>query len=200
MKVSDLYKKLLAIVSSELGKHDYSRKGARFYLSKNSNWGVIEFQKSNKSDADRIVFTVNIGVCSKALLDFFSESGATAPSIEDCQFRQRLGFLLSSKDDRWWSLTAETDVEFIGLEISTAIVNFAVPEILENICDAALVKRWLSDDSPGLTDIQRLMNLSVLLKLSGDNARLSEVIQELAEKSAGKSVELVATRHIKRLS
>jgi hypothetical protein len=62
--------------------------------------------------------------------------------------------------------------------------------------DEQLSNEWLSGKSPGLTDIQRLINLSILLRSMGDIDSLLDVYKELKEKSGEKPISPMIKQHI----
>lgn len=161
-------------------------KGLYFYCKKKGNFGLIHFQKSVKSTSDSVIFTVNVGAVSERVLKFYSKNlGDVEPRIEDCHWRERLGFLLDAKD-RWWKLEDEESLKKIQSEFPQYI-NIMIQKLNTTIADEALRDMWLSGRSPGLTDIQRLMNLSVLLNDLGPKESLGPVLKELRELSNGKA-------------
>lgn len=199
MKASELYKELIKGISSLLKEQCFSRKGNCFYLRQGNNWGLIDFQKSRKSSADEVLFTINIGICSGALLEFFSpELIEKKPSIEVCQWRERLGFLLPRRQDKWWSVR-EAAIDSLLDELAGYLLKIAIPEIKAHVNDKQLCDEWLSGKSPGLTDIQRLMNLSVLLKTTGSENSLGGILKELEDKSIGKPTAFMVKQHLQNL-
>jgi hypothetical protein len=200
MQPADAFKEILKQNALALRAYGFSRSGLTFYLREAGNWGVINFQKSKDSSARGIVFTVNLGIASTRLLAFFSHiRPGMKPSIWDCHWRQRLGYLLPNHSDVWWTINSTTLVDDLGQEIQGYVVNFGVPELKEYISDETLRDLWLSGSAPGLTDFQRLMNVSVLLKALGSLDGLDPVLKELQRVSAGKPSAVTAEIHIQRL-
>ena len=115
-------------------------------------------------------------------------------------YLQRLGHLLPEHRDIWWSIDADTSLEDLGQEIQRTLIELAIPELERYMCDEALRDLWLSGISPGLTDFQRLMNVSVLLKMLGPEDALPTVLEDLRRVSAGKPSAAVAEVHIQRLA
>lgn len=199
MRSSELYKDLIKEISSLLKEKGFSRKGNCFYLRQGNNWGLLDFQKSRKSTADETIFTVNLGICSGRLLEFFSPDFLEQkPSIEACHWRERVGFLLPGRRDKWWVIRVAEPVHSLVHELKGCLDQVAIPAIEQHLSDEQLSSEWLSGKSPGLTDIQRLMNLSVLLKAAGNN-KLREVREALVEKSVGKPTALIVKRHLQNL-
>lgn len=200
MKPKDIFQQLLNTISLFLKPYCYSRKGNAFYCQHGGNWGVIEFQKSRKSSDTEIIFTINFGVCSQNLLKFFKpEMVDKKTSIEECHWRQRIGLLLRDHTDKWWSINSNSSIEQLSVEIQEMLLVTGIPEIERYISDSELQALWLSNQSPGLTDVQRLINLSVLLKASGDVAQLNTVLQQLDDLSENNMASSMIKYHLGRI-
>ena len=201
MRPSDAFQEVLSRwVGPTLREHGFSRSGSNFHLREHGNWGVINVQKSQKSTAAEVIFTVNLGVASQRLLEFWQQPSSRKPSVWDCHWQQRIGFLLAAHRDTWWTIDATTPADAVGQEVARAIGDQAVPEIRKVLSDEALRDLWLAGKSPGLTDIQRLLYLSVLLKHAGPADRLGGVLAELQSKAAGKPVASRVAVHLERLA
>jgi hypothetical protein len=206
MDIAPAFKGLLdKTLAPTLKQHGFSQSGRTFYLRREGNWGLVNFQKSTKSSAERIVFAVNLGIASSRLLEFFPPrrlrvSGLAAkPQIWDCHWQMRLGSLVADQKDIWWTVEANTRLEQLGLEIDGYIRNLAIPELSKYIRDEALRDLWLSGHAPGLTEFMRLMNLSVLLKTLGPLNLLEPTLNELWRVAEGKPIASVAEIHMQRL-
>jgi hypothetical protein len=189
---------VVRIIAPELQALNYKRSNSNFILtSQNTNTGVINFQKSTKSTSELIIFTVNIGVCSSRLITFFNHQRRSL-DIWDCQLRLRLGWLMEEKGDLWWNIDSNTDADVLGRTICDSILAFGVNEIVTYISDSALRDLWVTGRSPGLTKIERLMYLSVLLKDLGPVDILQQIIQEM-EVLSSQTHSPILTAHIERL-
>jgi hypothetical protein len=196
----DAFLEVIENIDPVLKECGYSRKGNTFYIRQLENWGLINFQKSRKSSASNVIFTINLGTCSKLLIEFFTpEKINEKPSVEDCHWRQRIGMLLPGHCDKWWSITNQTSTEQLIQEIQDCLRNKGIPEIERYMANEQLQSLWLSGQSPGLTDIQRLMNLSVLLKASGATDQLELVLHQLERLLEGKPTAFMARQHLSRL-
>lgn len=95
---TELYQNFLSDISLSLKKQGFKRKGDSFCLKHDKNYGFINFQRSIKHSGDRAVFTVNLGIFSYALWEFFSpHQEYKSPGIVDCQWNQRFNLLLQKK-------------------------------------------------------------------------------------------------------
>jgi hypothetical protein len=193
------YKDLLSTVALKLEEIGFCRKGTNFYLWEHGNCGLVNFQKSGKSMADIILFTVNVGTASGALLEFFGNHAARVPSIEECHWRQRLGFLFPDSSDRWWHIETVTSPSALADEISNALLRLALPAIKKYMSDESLRDLWSSGNAPGITELERLKYLSVLLKLSGSKDALDAIKNTLNTMSEGRPTARMVALHLARL-
>lgn len=176
---------------------EFNYKGNTFILYNNEILKLLHFQKSYKSSVNEIIFTINIGIASFILFKFFSYN-IVKPKIEDCHWRQRLGFFLPKKNDLWWKINGETNIILIFDELKNYFENYVNPEIKKYSNNIALRDLWLSGKSPGLTDFQRLMNLLILIKYIGPNEIFNKIVDELRSKYQNQDSSLIES-HIKDL-
>jgi hypothetical protein len=179
MKANDKYKKLIDILTPALKEKGFTKYRHRFYLRIENNWGIIDFQKSTKSTSNSVIFTVNLGIASKRILEKFSQiPEGKKPDIWDCQWQVRLGHVLGINKDLWWTINEETSIDQLSEQLKEYILDYGVPEILKYISDDSLRDLWLSGKSPSLTKIQRLRYLSILLKEIGPQNLLDTIKSE----------------------
>ena len=192
------YKNLISILSGILQKNGFLKKGNTFYIKENTNWGILNFQKSKNSTIHEVQFTINLGVSSTILRKFNNEDIKQKPEIEKSHWRKRIGFLLPENKDYWWRISRDTILEQLINDISEILINIATPEILRHITDKSMETEWLNDISSGITDLQRYFFLTALLKLHNDD-RLPLYIEKLKLFSKGKVFEEVVIEHIRVL-
>jgi hypothetical protein len=192
------YKELVLRIGRCLKAKGFFKKGDTFYLSRNNNWGLINFQKSIGNVPSETTFTINLGVSSTALRNFDGEDVRTKPSIEDSHWRKRIGFLLPSKQDFWWRIDGNTSLEKLQNEIIDLIITVAIPEVEQHISDEDLLRMWLMGQADGLTEFQRFIYLTTILKIY-DERSLPIVVNELMAFVKGKPYESTAKVHIKEL-
>ncbi len=192
------YKKVLGAMAGLLKAEGFANKGDTFFLLRESNWGVINFQKSKDSSSATTKFTINLGVFSTALGKALGGSSNDRPAIEDCHWKKRAGFLLPQKRDYWWIVGDDNAPTEIISEISTLLKKTVIPDLKSHITDDKLKQEWLSGISEGLTEFQRYIYLTTLLKLSNDE-RLGAVVESFMSSSEGKSYEYSAKEHLKGL-
>ena len=163
-----------------LKQRGFSGRGSTFHLERSGSWGLVGVQKSQESRKDRVRFTVNLGVTSGRLQRFAARaSHGSRPTVEDCHWQERLGFLLPDPQDRWWTIDPAHTVEALAPELVAQVLEVGVPEVEKYLSDEALRDLWLSGRSPGLTELERLQNLAALLSAIGPRDALPRVLSDL---------------------
>lgn len=147
-----------------------------------------------------MIFTINLGVCSGGLVEFFSPDEVDRqPPIERCHWRKLVGNLLLEGQDKWWGISDHYSSDDLMVEMGCLLVDLVIPDVILHTSDKSLCEKWMSGDSPGLTEFQRLINLSVLLKRYGENEKLIKVVRQLEEEVERMPAVRVHLRHLESL-
>lgn len=200
MNASSQFNNMLKGINTIIGNYAFYRDKNAFYKTEKNNLGIIDFQESHAKEKRTIKFTVNLGIVSYRLLNFFSplrpDEKAT---IIDAQWRIRLGYLLPDKKDIWWTIDEQTNKDQLAEDLLKWIINLGVPIINKYINDEALRDLWLSNQSPSITGFQRLLYLTYFFKTIGPAELLEETITELRRISANKPTSLTAEIFLEKL-
>lgn len=195
----DKFKLILQSVSPLLKRQGYVKNNITFYLFKENNWGIINFQKSRDSTKTELMFTINIGIVSSLLRRFVDQNPSTdKPPTGYYHWSTRIGALMPDKKDFWWKLNDSDDVDNLIIDVATVVKELAIPAVDHQITDEGLIKTFMSK-SPGTSLINKYIYLTTLLKLKGDE-RLGEYIDEMLETSSGKPTWAAANDHIRNLN
>ncbi len=190
------YKKMLKGIEKKLKVFGYSKKGDSFYCHNNNNMGVINFQKSVDT-SDIVKFTINLGICSAAIRLYLDSGSNNNFIISECHWKERIGMLLPNKVDFWWELNPH-DFFKINSEIEEILIKKAIPTIEELIKDESLEEYWLNGNYGGLTELERFINLTTLLRLH-NRKNLYDVIEQMKQFSSGKPSMISVRVHLKQL-
>ena len=76
--------------------------------------------------------------------------------------RERIGAFLANPADHWWTVTGGNDAANIEEELIALLVSGAVPFLAAHLDDADLLSLWRTGRAPGLTEAQRLRNITQL--------------------------------------
>ena len=164
--VQQQYKQLVKRSSVVLKSFGFSKRGDTFRLDESGNVIIISFQRSQRSTKDNIIFTLNIGVCSRKLFEYQNEGVDRIPSSEtDCHLRLRIGHLLPQPEDKWWEVSFRTDIEALYATLELSIVTIALPYLRLHCSDSALITLWESGIAHGLSEKGRIQNLQELRSL-----------------------------------
>ncbi|MBX9703201.1 MAG: DUF4304 domain-containing protein, partial [Silvanigrellaceae bacterium] len=197
---NDIFNQLINNLKPLFKSHFYLKKGNTFYVTKDNNYGLVAFQKSQKSTRFEIIFTINIGIYSQVIANFFNPACAKSkPTIADCHWIQRIDNILELPYDKWWLIDENSSISELTHEFYNYLEQIFM-EVDKYIKDRDLESLWLSKKSPGITEFNRLRNLSVLLKHSGDIALLKNILNELNKLVEGTACSYLARQHIQELS
>lgn len=154
-----VFKELKSVISVFMKHHGYVRKSNNFYLKKFDNWGVVNIQRSKWNSKYEIKFTVNFGINSRALTQFYKPDDIEkCPQITDCHWSARIGNFMP-EGDKWWTIKAGIDVKQLIDEVSASFLNIIMPEIDRRIEDKQLISLWMTSNQ-----LNEMKNLAVLLK------------------------------------
>ncbi len=193
--MKDMLKELTGKIDETLKPFGYRKKGNTFYCRQNGNLAIINLQKSVNSNKEKIVFTINIGICSELLKKQNGQSEAI-PDIDECHWRMRIGYLLPEKNDRWWTISNIDDISKISDEIKNALETAVLPIIKKVSSDDSLISIWKSGEAPGLTELERIENLLGLLKIQGADD-ISPLVSEILRSVKGKPIENSVKQYLK---
>lgn len=156
----ETFKNLMKLIRPFLKQQGFTSRGNNFHKRHNEgNIGRINFQK-NPDGLPK--FTINIGVYSLVLAEFFlvkfnRKKITEHPSLGNYHWDTRVGSLVPKehparqKDDfwykvgdKWWSYNDTTDVEELFQEISPLILTYGIPAIDKHLSDKQLIDEWLA--------------------------------------------------------
>lgn len=153
---------------------------------------MVAFQRSRSSSGETLQFTVNLGVFCNRIFAILNNAELATPGMEDCHLWERIGLFLPSKSDKWWSVDGTTDAAVVVTEMWTVLEKAGLPYLLHYLKDENLRDLWLAGGSPGLTEMQRWMNLSALCKTAGWGDCFRTACDQLRAITKGKSSSAAA--------
>ncbi len=148
MEPPDLKTPILDDLNNLLAPLGFRKAGTLFSADRGEVVHLIQLQSSQKSTAQQILVTVNVGV-------FVPRLGPATPGIPQSHWRQRIGSLMPERQDKWWSINNVGDSKTVAAEIARCVEHFGLTALrtIPNI--AALKALWEGGISPGLTSGER---------------------------------------------
>jgi hypothetical protein len=139
----DTYREMMkAQVAPALRALGFKGSGQKYELSSPDHWAMLGFQKSAWSDASALRFTVNVLVVSRADWETARTQRSYVPARPianrlwgDFVWQRRIGTLLPGHEDFWWEFDANSKTADLAAEVVSAIEEFALPAIREQIRD-----------------------------------------------------------------
>lgn len=194
----ETYKLLLQSIGMFLKEQGFKKNGNNYYYINKSNIGLLNIQKSKDSTQSRIKFTLNVGVFCPSIYKFMYKKEQPKPCIDDCHWKSRIGFFLPDNDDYWWIIDSNVDIRSFSKELSCLISTYVVPAIKTHIESESLEKIWMSGISEGITEYQRYVYLTILLKLENKDI-LPLIIDEFEEYGKQHHCSALVKEHIKEM-
>jgi hypothetical protein len=128
----------------------FRKSGFVFSRPKEDVVHLVSLQSSQSSTSDTLRVTVNLAVWAPTLSD-----GPEKPDVSASHWRERLGFLMPVRSDRWWEASSDHSASIVAAEIGCAIRDFGLPALDRLASVSALRELWARGSCPGLTDLQR---------------------------------------------
>ena len=159
--VNDEYRKIvLTKIYGVLKPEGFKKKGNNFLKPENDVYLIIQLQSSMFSTQNDLQLTVNLGVFSTLVEQFFS--GLSNPSLVKCHWRERIGFLEEKNFDKWWTITNSDEAEIAGQEIIKILQEKGLPVLSGLDSTDKLISLWKKGKGAGITDKQRQSFLELL--------------------------------------
>lgn len=183
----------------------YSRKALTFYRKHEGNWALINFQKSVQNTSETLKFTINCGVASTKILEFLPppqyrvNDPNSKPTILDCHWSQRVGFLLPEQSDKWWIIDKQGSGLRLSQELTESIKIHIIPILEKLISDEALSNLWLDKLKDGRATTGEIIYLTILLRNTNATTEFSMALNELEKRAADPRKGLGAQVHLERL-
>ena len=159
-------------VKPDLKELGFKCKASTFFRQNGELTEVIAPQKSKWNEAQEAKFTVNLGVYWPSVQETLDRACKSFPPKEyECTLRQRLGPLFDQNRDFWWTVTPQSDVAKIGMEVAEKIKVFALP--------------WLYSAS-SLDEVVKIAHTNeaaVFHVMKGERAEASALIEEAINKT-----------------
>jgi hypothetical protein len=194
-KARDMIHNSLSRNKPYMREQGYSAKGNVFHrTTADGNSCLIQVQTSVKSLPSLALFTINYGAYSSRIGRFFGDDESAARDVTRAHWRTRIR---DGRRDTWIQVASDAALDAIADELLARLKSIQVD--LEKHCsDDVLRDEWMSGRSPGLTDLERLLYLSVLLKEIGPISELPNVASTLKSRF-GESHAGLLQRHFTTL-
>lgn len=180
MDAREKFERLVAeFVKPALRGRGFRTRGTTFFRLQDSNWGLVQLQRHSMSSAEKVLFTVNVAVASARLAGVSAEEWRKKPPAEySCDLRMRIGHLLPSGHDKWWTIDGNTDVGQMAEEVVGDITSAGLAALEQYITNEALRDLWLSGGG-WLTASERARKLLAMVRAIGPAELLPQLERDL---------------------
>jgi hypothetical protein len=193
-----LFQRLLQDLKPIAAANGFKRRGQNFICQSLECWGVINFQKSRYSSVEEKSFTINLAIAAKRILAYRGIITNTPPPAYACHWTIRIGELMAEKQDKWWTVSEESNYSMVESDVKKAFSELAIPIITSHLSEKGLFDLWESK-LPGSFEYPRLKDKSILLAIDKRVDEMPTILQRIREMCKGTLAELGAEEHIAQL-
>jgi hypothetical protein len=188
-----VFKEALVAVRRALKLRGFAAKGSTFYKKVDGgNTLVVSVQKATKSSRAETEMTINFGVYNSRIGTKLQDDSSAALDVWRAHWRERV---MENGREKWLRVSAGDSAEVVARTMLDALER-VLPELHARSTDESLRDEWLSRSSPGITNRQRLILLSILINEIGPADKLAGVVEELRNLVAGTVHEGLVEREL----
>lgn len=119
-------------IAEFLKDDDFKKRGNYFFKSNGEIGYCVNIQNDKWNNAMQIRFTLNLGIYTERFwlehYDFNYTGVAPAfPKEYECAVRERIGSIMPINEDRWYSITSNTDVMKLWDDIEHDLTDYVMP-------------------------------------------------------------------------
>jgi hypothetical protein len=178
-----ILKEALRIVRKVLKGHGFSNHGLTFHRTAvTDNIELVSLQQSIRPPQAESLVTMNYGVYCTYLGNIRGEASSALFDLSRAHWRERWA---EAGQERWLRVRSGDGADGVARVMIDALDSIVLPELRRHSANEALRDTWLAGLSPGITGMQRLLFLALLLKKTGPADRLDSVVGELRKMVAG---------------
>lgn len=179
MTAQEQFRQFVSEIGTALHIHGFRRLGTRLGWRRDGCWGVIAFQRSRKSSASAVRFTINVGIAADLLFAFEQMPvPQRVPSDPVCHWRARIGWLTPDQRDVWWVLAPPPQSRDVA--DFTAMLEAHVVPFLSRYASNEGLRDLLLENRPCLIS-PRAENTLCLLRIFGPSATYDAAARTLRE-------------------
>ena len=132
MDIQEKRKFIFDKIADFLKEDDFKKRGNHFFKSNGSIGYCMNIQNDKWNNARQIRFTLNLGIYTERFWleheDFKHTRIAPAfPKEYECAVRKRIGSIMPTNEDKWYSIISDTDVMKLWDDIEHDLTDYVMP-------------------------------------------------------------------------
>ncbi len=132
----------------------YRKNGRNFSKTSGTSVAILNVQSSRWNSEDSARFTINLGSYIPAISSVTNGGHDAAPrSYEDCSWFIGIGFIMPSRNDKWWAVSPEFPTDDISEEVLFDVKTFALPWLERNFSVEGLIESLRISGNRGAADL-----------------------------------------------
>jgi len=134
--MSEISKKIDEVIGTRvaplLKNAGFKKKARNFHREHEDRVELINIQASQFNDGAEGKLTVNIGVYFPAITEITEAPPVKGmPKEYNCTIRKRIGSLSTEKQDTWWSVGPDTDLNEVAVDLAQKVESVCFPWLEE---------------------------------------------------------------------
>ena len=143
----------IAPMARLLNEAGYRKKGRNFSKVSGASVAILNVQASQLSRDNSARFTINLGSYIPSVSSLANGSTVIPSSYEECSWFSPIGFIMPSRNDKWWTVSSELSPGDIAEEVVFDVQTFAMPWLERNFTVGGLVESLRISGSRGAADL-----------------------------------------------
>jgi hypothetical protein len=181
-KLGDVaFNSVLKAINACLRSQGFKRIGQSFSRQSADCWQVISAQKSVYSSAEEKSFTINFGICPKAVLDFSRRESQKTPLYYTCPIRFRINRFLEGCTDKWWPVSDAASADAAIADVTSILKMNAIPFLDGLLTNDQILELYSSGSVLGF-EIDRDEAQLVLAAQSGQLSEVEDLLQRYEQR------------------
>lgn len=115
-------------IAPMLKQHGFRKRGRNFHRLVGEMYQAVNIQSTRLNSGSRGRFTVNLGVYCERVNAIADPSMVKQPPTEViCTVRARIGTLMPRQDDKWWTVSPQTDMRALAGRVAKHVEEYGLP-------------------------------------------------------------------------
>lgn len=136
MDVQEKRKFIFGKIADFLKENDFKKRGNNFFKSNGEIGYCVNIQNDKWNNAMQIRFTLNLGIYTERfwLEHYDIKHTGVAPAFPkeyECAVRKRIGRIVPTNEDKWYSITSDTNVMKLWNDIEHDLTDYVMPFFTE---------------------------------------------------------------------
>lgn len=175
------FNSVLKGINACLREHGFRKAGQSFSRQSPDCWQVVSAQKSAYSSAEEKNFTINFGICPKAVLEFSGRELERPPLYYTCPVRFRINRFIEDCKDKWWRVSDADSADAAIADVTSILNSKAMPFLDALRTNDQIIELYSSGSVLGF-EIDRDEARLVLAAHGGQSSAIGQLLHDYEQR------------------